>query len=62
MLTIMAFYSHHDTIDDVLMFNFPIPGYESEAIHQSDAVAIENIQNMIETIYEQEEHLQKMIV
>ena len=26
-LVIMFFYTHHDSLDDVLMFNYPIPGY-----------------------------------
>lgn len=28
-LLLLFFYSHHDTFDDVLMFNFPIPGVNS---------------------------------
>lgn len=26
-LVVMVFYTHHETFDDVLMYNFPIPGY-----------------------------------
>jgi hypothetical protein len=26
-LLVIAFYTHHETLDDVLMYNFPIPGY-----------------------------------
>ncbi len=26
-LVVMVFYTHHDSFDDVLMYNFPIPGY-----------------------------------
>jgi hypothetical protein len=29
-LAVIFFYTHHDSFDDVLMFNFPIPGYNSE--------------------------------
>lgn len=26
-LLVLVFYTHHETFDDVLMYNFPIPGY-----------------------------------
>jgi hypothetical protein len=26
-LVVMFFYTHHDSFDDVLMYNYPIPGY-----------------------------------
>lgn len=26
-LLVLVFFTHHETFDDVLMFNFPIPGY-----------------------------------
>ena len=26
-LLVLYFYTHHDSFDDVLMFNYPIPGY-----------------------------------
>ena len=26
-LLVLYFYTHHESIDDVLMFNYPIPGY-----------------------------------
>jgi hypothetical protein len=26
-LVIIFFYTHHESFDDVLMFNYPIPGY-----------------------------------
>lgn len=26
-LVVLMFYSHHDSFDDVLMINVPIPGY-----------------------------------
>jgi hypothetical protein len=26
-LMVIVFYTHHDSFDDVLMYNFPIPGY-----------------------------------
>lgn len=29
-LAIIFFYTHHDSFDDVLMYNFPIPGYINE--------------------------------
>ena len=50
MLTIMVFYSHHDTIDDVLMFTFPIPGYESHAIRYSNDVEEDELRRMMKMI------------
>jgi len=29
-LVILFFYTHHDTFDDVLMYNFPIPGVNND--------------------------------
>jgi hypothetical protein len=29
-LLVLVFYTHHDSLDDVLMYNFPIPGYITE--------------------------------
>jgi hypothetical protein len=33
-LVVMVFYTHHDSFDDVLMYNFPIPGYINEPVTQ----------------------------
>lgn len=29
-LLVMVFYTHHETFDDVLMYNFPIPGFVND--------------------------------
>jgi len=34
-LIVMVFYTHHDSFDDVLMYNFPIPGYINEGDNET---------------------------
>lgn len=34
-LVVIVFYTHHDSFDDVLMYNFPIPGYINQPHHPS---------------------------
>jgi hypothetical protein len=29
-LLVLVFYTHHDSFDDVMIYNFPIPGYITE--------------------------------
>ena len=38
-LTILFFYTHHDTFDDVLMYNYPIPGTTIDPKHQKSFTA-----------------------
>jgi len=39
-LLVLYFYTHHDSFDDVLMFNYPIPGY---VIHPRQPQPIEGL-------------------
>jgi hypothetical protein len=40
-LLVMVFYTHHDSFDDVLMYNFPIPGYINDSPHPTPLTADE---------------------
>jgi hypothetical protein len=60
-LVVLVFYTHHDSFDDVLMYNFPIPGYVNQHA-QPTLLSSEERQEIIRKIKDGSVKLQNLSV
>lgn len=60
-LVVMVFYTHHETFDDVLMYNFPIPGYVNDGEAQPRILGNSEKQAILEKVKKGEMRVKSLV-
>ena len=61
-LIVMVFYTHHETFDDVLMYNFPIPGYVNDQDTQARVLGNSEKKEILEKVKKGKMRIKNLVV
>ena len=61
-LIVMVFYTHHETFDNVLMYNFPIPGYVNDQDTQARVLGNSEKKEILEKVKKGEMRIKNLVV